>query len=238
MQHMQHMQPQDAVVVAQMDPGLSGFPTRIPRHQSIPPGFLSTDEAAFKLGITVESFRSRFGARSLPGTVRRGNRILIAESAIETELTRRAVGGQGMKKPSAFKQATSGKTGQVPVYDGATTSRAVALFMTGKPICDVIVELKITFEVAEHLWKKYSEVSRAFIIDSKSSARLHAILDDWTEETGPRLVEAVVRFQRRMVREMEIALSPSEQVSPEEFARIQREAIEGEASKIDQKGTP
>jgi hypothetical protein len=100
--------------------------------------------------------------------------------------------------------------------------------MTGKPFCNVVVELKLTIEVAEHLWDKYQKHARAFLVDTKSAARLRAVLEDWREEipTGAGLVDAITRLQQKMVREIQAATAPGEQLTEEEAARIEREAAQ------------
>lgn len=188
------------------------------------------------MGIQVDTFYGRY-SRVIKG-IKAGGRMFYPESAIDAELARRAVGGPGMRRSTTSKEIGAVRVTEIlpdsKTYSGETSAAAFELFMVGKTLCNVVVELKLTIEVAEHLWDKYQKHARAFLVDTKSTIRLRAILEDWREETptGVGLVDAIVRLQQKMVREIQAATAPGDQLSEEEAARIEREAAQADPDEV------
>lgn len=79
--------------------------------------------------------------------------------------------------------ATSSKKAKLSIDDryGELCGKAVELFITGATQLDVIRELKVGFDVAEHFWNAYMRAQPGWFLPSKDFIRLRGILD-WKED--------------------------------------------------------
>ena len=228
----------------QTHPGIPGFP-------QVPPGYMPAEEAARRLGIKLNTFRTDY-FRKFNG-IRSGSRIFYAEVDIDDEVERRKANSKtghptrfarpkSLSVQPSLPSNTKNITDVVPdtmVYTGKTNAAAFALFMAGKPICDVIVELKLTNEIAEYVWEKYRQFAKCFLVDSKSAEIIRSMLDDWKEEppTGAGLAKAMMYFQRRVMKEAEMAAAPGEQLTEEEADRLRKMSEEPDLEEEGRKTT-
>jgi hypothetical protein len=125
-------------------------------------------------------------------------------------------------------------------YTGEQAAQAVSLFLAGKSQLEVIMEMKITFELAEHFWDAYLRAQPCWVLTPKVFAQLRTTYDDWDEDqpTPEGLADALRKFVSREVeRELKASLKrriSEEPLTPDEqsaLAEADAEADEHEAHK-------
>ncbi len=90
-----------------------------------------------------------------------GGRWIYRLADVEAERERREGSNKILRRTSPDGQMGPGSAAlggslrrdRPPVYDGAIASEAVRLIKDGKDRRQLVEDLKITFEVADHLWK-------------------------------------------------------------------------------------
>ncbi len=196
------------------------------RPPNVPPDYVDYETAAAKLGLTAGTFRDRYG-RAFP-TIKAGGRGWVPISAIEAEIIRRASGvrrGRPPKSKVEEQQKSFVILPDVKTYSGRWAARAVQLFTEGKTVLEVVVAMALPFEVVEHFWAKYQTLSRAILLDTKTTQRIKALLPEWKDNTGAGLADAFTKFIAR-VNSSAAGARVEIEISPEEAARLEQEARE------------
>lgn len=192
---------------------------------------LTVNEVAERLGVTHVTVRERIkeGRFHPIRAVHKGRKkLLISPHEVDIELARieevrrkiPGLIGSGettvSKKPSPTSQKKSSKSSEkkleapidkpkIPVtQDGEKCAQAVQLFRNGKTPLDVVVEMKVDFEVAEYFWKCYERLQPGWFLAPKQFARIRVLLG-WEEDppTAEGFSKALNKFIGREISRQE-----------------------------------
>jgi hypothetical protein len=158
-----------------------------------PPGYISYEEAAQRLGMTVDSFRASTYRRFQ--NLKTGRRAWVRSEDVDAVLAER---GEIAAKRKTFREATYKRVGAV--RDGHVASGAVAIFRNGGSILDAVEKLHLTFEVAEAAWNNYQKFaaggSTSVSIDPQAASVLASMLDWKPPHNGQTLIAAIVNYMQ------------------------------------------
>lgn len=167
---------------------------------------LTVNEVAEQLGIAHWTVRKRIDKGYFhPIRANRNGRkmLLIAKHEVDIELARveesrrlapgavgtgEAESNRTQKKPSATNQSKGAAKEETPAkpkipvtQDGDKCAQAVQLFREGKSPLDVVVEMRVDFEVAEYFWKCYERLQPGWFLPPKQFARVRTLIG-WEED--------------------------------------------------------
>jgi len=213
--------------------GGEDYRIQLPKGSKIPVGFIEIREAATRLGVTYETYSAKYTKRFPSVSV--GNKKYVHTNAVDAEIMRRASnprGGNRRSNPKKEEKVASSIRG-IPKYDGKIAASCVLLFREGKDICDVVVALNITFEVAKHLWKEYDSARREeaatkheVILDERSvvatKQRIAALEADLREATARPAAEERSKGTR-LNEVIETPLSPAEILAISNIDKIDKD---------------
>jgi hypothetical protein len=153
-----------------------------------PPGYISYEEAAHRLGMRMGSFRN-IARRFTPLKI--GRRSWLRSDDIDAELAKR--GDAALKRRKTFdRRADRSSVG------GEVASEAVTIFKSGGSVLDAVEKLHIGFEVAETAWNSYQKFavggSVAFSVDQSAAKVLAGMLDWKPPYNGQTLITAVSNY--------------------------------------------
>jgi len=222
----------------------------------IPTGkeLLSRRQAMDRLGVSHETLRIRVQA-GLIRSIRRGREVffhpddIAAEEQRNLERYKSRIRPDGRHRgavvippePKAGKEKSGGSKvttvhmSDAPEYSGEVAARACELFDEGKTQREVVKELKITFELVEHLYVKWKALGQEWHLSPKHLVATRERLG-WAENppTGQGFVAALERTIRKETEKLtrEATRELTQPSSGSEKAPVEGELTEAERAAV------
>jgi hypothetical protein len=180
---------------------------RLTQEHPTPDKLLSVKETASRLGMSPTTIHARISAGHFHPLKIRG-KLYITTTEVEEEARRldnerslhayeerrktlinqvvtppRAPLKRG-PKPKSLSTAdrkNSTTTSEIAIYTGEQAADSALLFRAGKTQLDVVIEMKVSYELAEHFWNRYQQAQPSWLIPSKTLTHFR-MLYDWDEE--------------------------------------------------------